>query len=87
MKSLTFYSSKIECLHQMNFYTLNIFLLVSATVNMARENSDFVIGFISQSKLTSDPTFIHMTPGEYYNAVSYPFPSSVGSYAYHIKLS
>ena len=59
----------------MNSYSLNIFLLVSATVNMARENSDFVIGFISQSKVTSDPTFIHMTPGEYYNAVSYPFPS------------
>ncbi|KAF6036080.1 UMPS [Bugula neritina] len=33
------------------------------TVNMAREYSDFVIGFISQSKLTSDPTLLHMTPG------------------------
>ncbi|XP_067938297.1 uncharacterized protein [Watersipora subatra] len=34
-----------------------------ATVSMAQENNDFVIGFISQSKLTSDPTLIHMTPG------------------------
>ncbi|XP_041472334.1 uridine 5'-monophosphate synthase-like [Lytechinus variegatus] len=34
-----------------------------ATVKMAEENSDFVIGFISTSSLTPDPTFIHMTPG------------------------
>ncbi|XP_030845608.1 uridine 5'-monophosphate synthase [Strongylocentrotus purpuratus] len=34
-----------------------------ATVKMAEENSDFVIGFISTSSLTPDPKFIHMTPG------------------------
>lgn len=30
---------------------------------LADENRDFIIGFISQSKVTNDPTFIHMTPG------------------------
>lgn len=34
-----------------------------ATVEMARQNKDFVIGFIAMKKLTDDPTFIHMTPG------------------------
>ncbi|XP_046371709.1 uridine 5'-monophosphate synthase-like [Haliotis rufescens] len=35
----------------------------SATVKMAEEHSDFVIGFICQSRLTSDPSLLHMTPG------------------------
>ncbi|CAG5121189.1 unnamed protein product [Candidula unifasciata] len=35
----------------------------TATVSMAEANKDFVIGFISVNNLTSDPTFIHMTPG------------------------
>lgn len=34
-----------------------------ATVKMAEENNDFVVGFISTSSLTPDPKFIHMTPG------------------------
>ncbi|KAI8481731.1 hypothetical protein Bbelb_405680 [Branchiostoma belcheri] len=34
-----------------------------ATVKMAEEHKDFVVGFIGQSQLTEDPTFIHMTPG------------------------
>ncbi|XP_060555901.1 uncharacterized protein LOC132716609 [Ruditapes philippinarum] len=34
-----------------------------ATVEIAKENSDFVIGFICQHKLIDDPVFIHMTPG------------------------
>src|SRR5262249_4474398 len=34
-----------------------------ATVDMALEHSDFVIGFIAQRKLTNDPRFVHMTPG------------------------
>lgn len=33
------------------------------TVELAKENSDFVIGFISQERLTDDPQFIHFTPG------------------------
>ncbi|KAK3756837.1 hypothetical protein RRG08_048883 [Elysia crispata] len=33
------------------------------TVKMAEENKDFVIGFICVSKVSSDPTFLHMTPG------------------------
>lgn len=35
----------------------------AATVEMARQNKDFVIGFIAMKKLTDDPCFIHMTPG------------------------
>ena len=34
-----------------------------ATVKMAEDNSDFVIGFISTSKVSKNPAFIHMTPG------------------------
>ena len=34
-----------------------------ATVKMAEAHKDFVIGFICQSQLTTDPTFLHMTPG------------------------
>ncbi|XP_037095725.1 uridine 5'-monophosphate synthase [Syngnathus acus] len=34
-----------------------------ATVKMAEEHSDFVIGFICGSKLTKRPEFIHMSPG------------------------
>ena len=30
---------------------------------MAEEHRDFIIGFICQSRLTSDPAFLHMTPG------------------------
>lgn len=33
------------------------------TVKMAKEHEDFVIGYICQKNLTSDPKFIHMTPG------------------------
>lgn len=33
------------------------------TVELAKENSDFVIGFISQERITDDPQFIHFTPG------------------------
>ncbi|PVD34018.1 hypothetical protein C0Q70_05280 [Pomacea canaliculata] len=36
---------------------------VRATVEMAEEHRDFVIGFICQSRLTSDPSFLHLTPG------------------------
>ncbi|XP_002735881.1 uridine 5'-monophosphate synthase-like [Saccoglossus kowalevskii] len=34
-----------------------------ATVKMAEEQADFVIGFICTSRLTDDPRFLHMTPG------------------------
>lgn len=30
---------------------------------MAEEHSDFVFGFISGSKISSKPEFLHMTPG------------------------
>lgn len=33
------------------------------TVSMAEENSDFVIGFIAQNKLSPNPQWIYMTPG------------------------
>eukprot|EP01116_Phalansterium_solitarium_P018513 TRINITY_DN4923_c0_g1_i1.p1 TRINITY_DN4923_c0_g1~~TRINITY_DN4923_c0_g1_i1.p1 ORF type:complete len:503 (-),score=121.26 TRINITY_DN4923_c0_g1_i1:183-1640(-) len=32
-------------------------------VKMATENKDFVIGFISKSKVSDDPSFINMSPG------------------------
>lgn len=44
---------------------------IVATVNMAKEHGDFVIGFISQSKLTSDPALIHMTPGKCSNHIDH----------------
>ena len=34
-----------------------------ASVEMAKLNRDFVIGFISQGRVTDDPGFIHFTPG------------------------
>ena len=34
-----------------------------ATVKIAKENSDFVIGFICTSQVSENPVFIHMTPG------------------------
>ena len=30
---------------------------------LANSNADYVVGFISQSRITSDPTLIHFTPG------------------------
>ena len=33
------------------------------TEEMAKENSDFVMGFICQKKVSEDPGFIHFTPG------------------------
>lgn len=35
----------------------------AATLAMARQHKDFVIGFIAQHKLADDPEFIYMTPG------------------------
>ena len=32
---------------------------------MAERNKDFVIGFICQSRLSTDPDLIHMMPGMY----------------------
>ncbi|MFH1946563.1 MAG: orotidine-5'-phosphate decarboxylase [Candidatus Magasanikbacteria bacterium] len=34
-----------------------------ATLRMAQDNKDFVIGFITMKKLLNDPCFINMTPG------------------------
>ena len=34
-----------------------------AAVKMAEQYRDYVIGFITQHRLTDDPTFIHLTPG------------------------
>jgi uridine monophosphate synthetase len=36
---------------------------IEKTLAMARQNLDFVIGFISQKKLSDDPCWIYMTPG------------------------
>ena len=37
------------------------------TVSMAEMNSDFIIGFICQSKVSKDPGLLHMTPGKLFN--------------------
>jgi len=34
-----------------------------STLQMARDNNDFVIGFITMRKLLDDPTYINFTPG------------------------
>ena len=34
------------------------------TVKMAEANTDFVMGFITQRKLSSNPDLIHFTPGK-----------------------
>lgn len=39
---------------------INVF---SVQLQMAVEQSDFVMGFICSSKISSRPEFIHMTPG------------------------
>lgn len=36
---------------------------VNAAIVMAKQNSDFVIGFIAQHKLVDEPNFISLTPG------------------------
>lgn len=36
---------------------------IKATLNMAIEHKDFVIGFITQHQLCKEPTFINMAPG------------------------
>lgn len=51
-------ANKLECIYK------KLFIFTLATVQMAEEHSDFVIGFICQSKLTADPKFLHMTPGK-----------------------
>ena len=56
-------------------------LSVTEVVDMAAANSDFVLGFISQSRLCDDPQFIHMTPG-----ISC-FHSSIHVHTYNTNLS
>lgn len=36
---------------------------VKETVKLAEENKDFVIGFISQTRVSNDPAMLHMAPG------------------------
>lgn len=36
---------------------------LQATITMAKQHKDFVIGFIAQHKLCDDPDFIYLTPG------------------------
>lgn len=43
--------------------TLTTPAYAQATVAMARDHHDFVIGFIAQRKLVEDPCFLHLTPG------------------------
>lgn len=39
-----------------------------ASIAMAEQNEQFVIGFISTQKLSEKPNFIHMTPGVQFNS-------------------
>lgn len=36
---------------------------IQATLDLAEQNKDFVMGFIAQRKLLDDPAFIYLTPG------------------------
>ena len=36
-----------------------------ATVKMAEEHSDFVMGFIAQERLSDNPDLLHFTPGSF----------------------
>ena len=41
-----------------------------ASIAMANQYPDFVMGFISQHQLTENPGFIHMTPGVQFDPMS-----------------
>ena len=43
------------------------FIFSSGAVQCAKKYSNFVIGFISQSRLTTDNQFLHCTPGIHLN--------------------
>lgn len=43
-----------------NFFTPEY---TESAITLAKQHSDFVIGFVSQQKLTEIPTFLHFTPG------------------------
>jgi len=49
--------------HIFSLFSLLSIILLQETVKMAEENNDFVIGFICQKNVCSNPAFIHMTPG------------------------
>jgi len=36
---------------------------VKGSVALAEENGDFVLGYVCQSRVSSDQSFIHFTPG------------------------
>ena len=38
-------------------------IYVSATVQLAEDNKDFVMGFICQNRLSDNPQMVHLTPG------------------------
>ena len=35
----------------------------SATIQIAEENKDFIIGFICQNRISENPQMLHLTPG------------------------
>lgn len=49
------------------FLSIKVWIFIIDTVEMAESNQDYVIGFICQKKLTSNPVFLHMTPGVQFN--------------------
>ena len=38
-------------------------LVVTGSVALAEDNRDFVLGFVCQSRVSNDQSFIHFTPG------------------------
>jgi len=47
-----------------NFSSFHFCLLDNAgSVALAEENRDFVLGFVCQSRISNDPSFVHFTPG------------------------
>ena len=64
--SVLFHINSIVVCLQYRYLCNNMCCFLSvATVKLAEENKDFVIGFICQNKLSEDPQMLHLTPGVY----------------------
>jgi len=48
---------------EMELYSMEQCVNVKGSVALAEENRDFVLGFVSQSRVSNDQSFIHFTPG------------------------
>lgn len=64
---------------------LNSINSVPTAVSAALQHDDFVVGFICQERITSDPRFIHFTPGVSLHSQSDPFGQIYNSPQYAIQ--